>query len=52
LGIIKAEFNKFSEILSKTKLKLEQAQKVIGQAETKTKTIQRKLNKVEALPDA
>jgi DNA recombination protein RmuC len=51
LGIIKAEFSKFSEILSKTKLKLEQAQKVIGQAETKTRTIQRKLSKVEALPD-
>lgn len=52
LGVVKAEFAKFSVILNKTRLKIEQAHKVIGQAETKSRTIQRKLNKVEVLEAA
>jgi DNA recombination protein RmuC len=47
LGAVKTEFLKFADILNKTKIKLDQASKVISDAEVKTRTIQRKLRDVE-----
>lgn len=47
LGSVKSEFAKFADILAKTKLKLDQASKVIGDAETRTRVIQRQLRNVE-----
>ncbi len=48
LGTVKSEFVKFADVLNKTKIKLDQASKVIGDAETRTRVIQRHLNKVES----
>jgi len=50
LGVVKAEFRKFGDILEKTQVKLEQASKTIGDASKKTRTIERKLRDVEELP--
>ena len=50
LGVVKTEFGKFGEILDKTQLKLDQASKTIGDATKKTRTIERKLSKVQELP--
>lgn len=47
LALIRKEFLKFSELLSKTKIKLEQASKVIGDAESKTRTIEKRLKNIE-----
>lgn len=47
LGAVKTEFLKFADILNKTKIKLDQASKVISDAEVKTRSIQRKLRDVE-----
>lgn len=49
LSSVKLEFNKFGDILAKTKLKLEQATKVIGDAETRTRVIGRQLKQVESI---
>ena len=43
LESIKPEFNKFADLLSKTRIKLEQASQSISDAEKRTKTIQQKL---------
>lgn len=51
LGNVKTEFFKFADILNKTKVKLDQASKVIGEAETRTRVIQRHLRQVENTPD-
>ncbi len=48
LGTVKSEFVKFADILNKTKVKLDQASKVIGDAETRTRVIQRHLKNVES----
>lgn len=50
LGAVKTEFGKFGEILAKTRKKLEEASKTIGQAESRTRAIDRKLKEVESLP--
>ncbi len=50
LGIVKAEFGKFGDILDKTQTKLDQASKSIGDATRKTRTIESKLKKVQELP--
>ncbi len=50
LGAVKTEFGKFGDILAKTKKKLEEATNTIGNAETRTRAIERKLRGVEALP--
>ena len=50
LGTIKSEFGKFGDLLDKTNKKLQEVSNTIGQATTKTRTIERKLKKVEALP--
>ncbi|HWP01450.1 MAG TPA: DNA recombination protein RmuC [Methylococcus sp.] len=50
LGAVKTEFGKFGEILAKTRKKLDDASKTIGQAEVRTRAIDRKLKAVESLP--
>ncbi len=49
LGAIKTEFGNFGTVLAKTQKKLTEASNVIGQAETRTRVIQRKLKDVEQL---
>lgn len=48
---IKGEFGKFGDLLDKTREKLEQATKTIDSASTKSRTIERKLGKVQQLAD-
>lgn len=50
LGAVKTEFGKFGDVLEKTKKKLEQVSNSIGEAEVRTRQIQRKLKGVEELP--
>ncbi len=52
LGAVKTEFGKFGGILDKTKKKLDEASKNIGDIEHRTKQMNRKLKEVEALPQA
>ncbi len=52
LGAIKTEFSKFGGILDKTHKKLQEASHSIEQASSKSRTIERKLNKVQELPAA
>lgn len=49
LGIVKAEFGRFGDILEKTQQRLRQASESIDEATRKTRTIQRKLRGVESL---
>jgi len=51
LGIVKKEFGTFGDILEKTHKKLQEATNNIETATTKTRSIERKLNKVQALPN-
>jgi len=50
LAAVKAEFAKFGEVLSATRRKLEQASNSIGDAEVRTRAIERQLREVEVLP--
>jgi len=50
LGAVKTEFGKFAEVLARTKKKLDEASNSIGNAEQRTRVIERKLRGVEALP--
>jgi len=50
LGAVKTEFGKFGEVLDKTKKKLKEATNIIGQAEVRTRAIERKLRKVQEIP--
>ncbi len=50
LGIVKTEFTKFGDILDKTNKKLIEISSTMELASKKTRTIERKLKKVEALP--
>ena len=50
LGVVKTEFGKFGDVLAKTKKKLKEASNTIGQAEVRTRVIERKLRKVEEVP--
>jgi len=50
LGAVKTKFGKFSDVLAKTKKKLEEASNSIGSAEQRTRAIERRLRGVEALP--
>ncbi|MGB5745526.1 MAG: DNA recombination protein RmuC [Desulfobacterales bacterium] len=47
LGVVKTEFGKFGDVLAKTKKKLKEASHTIGQAEVRTRAIERKLRDVE-----
>ncbi len=50
LGAVKTEFGRFGDVLAKTRKKLEEVGNTIGDAETRTRVIERKLKNVEALP--
>ncbi|HUO58163.1 MAG TPA: DNA recombination protein RmuC [bacterium] len=50
LGMVKKEFGVFATILEKTQKKLQEASNTIEDATKKTRTIERKLKEVEALP--
>ncbi len=50
LGAIKTEFSTFGDLLDKTHKKLQEASNTIETASRKSRTIERKLNKVEELP--
>jgi DNA recombination protein RmuC len=49
LGAVKTEFNKFGDVLAKTRDTLEKAAKNIEGAETRSRAMERKLRSVEAL---
>ncbi len=49
LASVRTEFGKFGDILEKTKQKLEQATSTIDSAASKSRTIERKLQKVQTL---
>ena len=50
LSAIKSEFGKFGLVLQKTQKKLQEASNVIETAHSRSRQIQRKLNKVQELP--
>jgi DNA recombination protein RmuC len=50
LSVVKAEFGKFGDTLSKTKKKLQEAAHSIDHAEVRTRAIERTLRRVEAGP--
>lgn len=50
LAGVKTEFGKFSELLEKTKKKLEETTNVIDDASRRSRAIERKLGKVQKLP--
>ena len=52
LGKIKTEFGTFGALLDKTQKKLQEASNTIEKASSKSHTIERKLGKVEELPEA
>ena len=51
LGAVKTEFGKFGDMLARTKKQLESAANTIGEAQSKTRTIERKLKGVESLSE-
>ena len=51
LGAGKTEFGKFGELLARTKKQLDTVSSTLGDAESKTRTIERKLRNVEQLSD-
>ncbi len=50
LGSVKTEFGKFGDVLAATKKKLDAASKEIGNAEVRSRAIEKKLKNVDALP--
>lgn len=52
LGAVKTQFGKFGDLLAVTKKKLEETANKIGNAETTSRQIERKLKSVESLPDS
>jgi len=50
LGVVKTEFGIFGDVLAKTKKKLKEASNTIGQAEVRTRAIERQLRKVQEVP--
>lgn len=52
LGSVKTEFGKFGDVLAATKKKLDAASKEIGNAEVRSRAIEKKLKNVDALPTA
>lgn len=50
LGVVKSEFSKFGTLLEKTNKKLQEISSTMDLASKKTRTIERKLKNVEALP--
>lgn len=52
LGAVKTEFNRFGDVLDKTKKKLEEASNTIDAAQVRSRAMNRALRQVEALPEA
>lgn len=52
LGAVRTEFGKFSDILEKTRKKLQEAGNHIDTAATRTRQMERKLKNVQALPSS
>lgn len=52
LGAVKTEFGKFGGILDKVEKKLQEASNTITEASSKTRNIERRLTKVQELPEA
>ena len=52
LSTVKNEFGKFGDLLERTHKKIQEAGNIIEDAVTKTRTIEKKLNKVQDLPIA
>ena len=52
LGAVKTEFGKFGDVLARTKKKLQEASHTIDRAEVRTRAIERKLRKVQEVPQA
>jgi DNA recombination protein RmuC len=52
LGAVKTDFRSFGELLAKTKKQLDTVSNTLGDAEVRTRAIERKLRGVEALPEA
>jgi len=50
LGAVKAQFGDFSALLGKVQQKLDEASNTIGDASRKSRTIERRLGRVEVLP--
>ncbi|WNY24978.1 DNA recombination protein RmuC [Methanolapillus millepedarum] len=50
LGAVKTEFTKFGVLLEKTRTKLDEAARVLDDADSKTRNITRKLQKIQELP--
>jgi len=50
LGVVKTEFGQFGDVLAQTKKKLQEASNTIDRAEVRTRAIQRKLRKVQEVP--
>ena len=50
LSAVKTEFGRFGEVLAKTKAQMQAVTNSIGQAETRTRQMTKKLKDVEALP--
>ncbi len=50
LSAVKTEFGRFGDVLAKTKAQLQTVTNSIGQAETRTRQMTRKLKDVEAIP--
>jgi DNA recombination protein RmuC len=51
LSTVKTEFNRFGDLLQKTHKKLQEASNTIESAVEKSKTIKRKLENVQMLPE-
>ena len=51
LGAVKTEFGRFGDLLAKTKKQLETAANTIGAAQSKSRTIERRLKGVESLAE-
>lgn len=51
LAAVKGQYGKFGELLAKVEKKLQEASNTIGQAAQRTEQIQKRLGKVEELPD-
>lgn len=50
LAAVKTEFGKFGDVLAKVKKQLHTAEKTIGDTETRTRAMKRRLSEVEELP--
>jgi DNA recombination protein RmuC len=52
LGAVKTQFARFGEVLERVDQKLDAASKELGKATARTRTIEKRLGKVEELPEA